>query len=218
MPKQRNLEVFNFKSEVDHKVRVIEINPGEYWFVGEDVTKALGIVKGRNTIRTVLDSDEIHAHSIGGDAGLRKMLIINESGLYKIILRSRKPEAKRFTNWVTKEVLPSIRRNGHYSTPTTATPKQVAEVVPTPKETEKQFVSRTVEQILKPEVVEWMAAQRVELRDCSLRSAFEQTLATMDYLYELNKDYAKLSVDAINGLTRIQHTRHKFNAQPRAIY
>ena len=95
-----------------HAVRVI-LRDGEPWFVATDVCAALAV---QNVTQAVarLDDDERSMFNIGrqGDAS-----IINESGLYSLILSSRKPEAKRFKKWVTSEVLPSIRKTGGYQQP-----------------------------------------------------------------------------------------------------
>jgi len=91
----------------------------ERWFVGMDVLKALGLTTGTAKHYMRLDSDE-KALMSRADLGLnpgKPMTIVSESGLYSLIFRSRKPEAKRFKNWVCKEVLPSIRKNGGYITP-----------------------------------------------------------------------------------------------------
>lgn len=93
-----------------HDVRVV-IQNDEPWFVGSDVMAALEI--DRTQIRR-LDSDEkgvCSIHTLGGD---QRVSVINESGLYTLILTSRKAEAKKFKRWVTHEVLPAIRRTGEY--------------------------------------------------------------------------------------------------------
>lgn len=83
------------------------------WFVVADVADALGYDKVSNAVR-ILDDDEKGAHNVSTPGGKQKMVVCNESGLYSLILRSSKPEAKRFKKWVTSEVLPAIRRNGQY--------------------------------------------------------------------------------------------------------
>lgn len=100
---------FNFDN-VDF--RAIEID-GQIWAVGTDVCKALGYRDAENGLRN-LDDDEKGTHIVRTAGGDQNLLIINESGLYSLILRSRKPEAKRFKKWVTSEVLPSIRKTGAY--------------------------------------------------------------------------------------------------------
>ncbi len=94
-----------------HFVRTTQIN-GEQWYIASDVTNAIGIDR---TQTRRLDDDEKGVCSIHTPSGDQEMLVINESGLYSLILRSRKPEAKRFKRWVTHEVLPSIRKTGQYA-------------------------------------------------------------------------------------------------------
>lgn len=94
-------------------VRAINRN-GEIWFVAADVCAVLDIKNPRDAVST-LDDDEKDVGITDTLGGKQKSTIINESGLYALILRSRKPEAKRFRKWVTSEVLPSIRKTGAYS-------------------------------------------------------------------------------------------------------
>jgi len=104
------LQVFNYQS---NEVRTV-MKDGEPWFVLKDVCDVLGIVKHTN-VSLRLDDDEKGACLMGTPSGQQNMTIINESGLYNVILRSDKPEAKPFRKWVTSEVLPSIRTKGTYS-------------------------------------------------------------------------------------------------------
>nr|DAW90851.1 MAG TPA: repressor domain protein [Bacteriophage sp.] len=93
------------------------VKEGEPWFVAKDVCDALEIGNVSQAV-SYLDEDEksnIITNDIAQNGG-RAPLIINESGLYSLILRSRKPEAKKFKKWVTAEVLPSIRKHGAYAT------------------------------------------------------------------------------------------------------
>ena len=94
------------------KVRVVE-RSGEPWFVAADVCRALGLDSTGKAL-TRLDDDEKGVNSIHTLGGSQMMTIINESGLYALVLGSRKPEAKAFKRWVTHEVLPAIRRTGRY--------------------------------------------------------------------------------------------------------
>lgn len=91
-------------------VRTIARKDG-VWFVANDVCKILDIKNPRSSV-ACLDPDEKSIYKINKT----DMSVINESGLYTLILRSRKPQAKRFRKWVTSEVLPSIRKTGGYST------------------------------------------------------------------------------------------------------
>ena len=95
-------------------VRSILID-GDPWFVATDVCKALEIEK-TNRALSRLDDDEKGAHSVSTPGGRQRMSIISESGLYSLILGSRKPEARAFKRWITHEVIPSIRKHGAYMT------------------------------------------------------------------------------------------------------
>lgn len=87
---------------------------GAYWFVAKDVAEALGYGNIRSTL-SLLDTDEKGVHTVDTLGGTQTMTTVSESGLYSLILRSRKPEAKPFRRWVTSEVLPSLRKRGKYT-------------------------------------------------------------------------------------------------------
>lgn len=109
-----SIQTFTYQT---NEVRTVEMN-GEPWFVLKDVCGVLGLTDtGRTAER--LDTDELTRITLVSGGQNREMLIINESGLYNVILRSDKPEAKPFRKWVTAEVLPSIRKHGAYMTPET---------------------------------------------------------------------------------------------------
>ncbi|MEA2104189.1 MAG: Bro-N domain-containing protein, partial [Candidatus Cloacimonadota bacterium] len=102
--------IMKFTHEVFGELRAKTVN-GEILFVAKDVCDALGI-SNVTVAMSRLDTDEHTKFSLGR-AG--ETNYVNESGLYTLIIRSRKPEAKKFRRWVTSEVLPSIRKKGHYS-------------------------------------------------------------------------------------------------------
>lgn len=104
-----NIQIFNYQS---NEVRTVEMG-GEPWFVLKDVCNILGISKYRDTAAR-LDADERGSVEVDTLGGTQQVIAVNESGLYHVILRSDKPEAKPFRKWVTSEVLPSIRKNGGY--------------------------------------------------------------------------------------------------------
>ena len=98
------------------QVRTVELD-GTPWLVGKDVAVALGYAKPQNAIARHVDTDDQKVAPIQGTpGGEQAMLIINESGLYSLILNSKMPKAKTFKHWVTSEVLPALRRNGVYET------------------------------------------------------------------------------------------------------
>ena len=103
---------FNFQ---DYEIRLAD-REGNPWFVAKDVCDALGISNVSDAVST-LDEDEKSniANNDIAQMGGKDPLVISESGLYSLILRSRKPEAKEFKRWVTHEVLPSIRKTSGYS-------------------------------------------------------------------------------------------------------
>ena len=100
-------------------VRTVELD-GEPWLVGKDVAEALGYSNTRDALdRHVDPEDKNTVVNLDGNRGNPNMTIINESGLYSLVLSSKLPGAKKFRRWVTGEVLPSIRRHGAYMTPDT---------------------------------------------------------------------------------------------------
>ena len=110
-----NIRIFNYNSV---EVRTIQ-KDGEPWFVLRDVCNVLGLGTPARVAER-LDTDEVSQTHITDSMGRQQeTTIINESGLYNVILRSDKPEAKPFRKWVTSEVLPTIRRHGMYATPDT---------------------------------------------------------------------------------------------------
>jgi len=115
---------FAFES---HNVRVLLDVKGNPWFVAADICTALRLPETHKAVAR-LDDDEKGRNSIPTPGGNQEMTVINEPGLYSLVLGSRKPEAKRFKRWVTHEVLPTIRKTGHYAVagtlPTLPTPTQ----------------------------------------------------------------------------------------------
>ena len=96
------------------QVRIVPIN-NQPWFVGKDVAEILGYAKPRNAITTHVDYEDRKGAPIQGNlGGTQEMTVINESGLYSLILSSKLPTAKKFKRWVTNEVLPTIRKTGGY--------------------------------------------------------------------------------------------------------
>lgn len=107
-----NLEVFNFESK---EVRTLLID-NEPWFVGKDVADVLGYQNGSRDINRHVDEEDKQNYQNGTFDSPRGMTIINESGLYSLILSSKLPSAKQFKRFITSEVIPSLRKNGIYAT------------------------------------------------------------------------------------------------------
>lgn len=98
------------------QVRTVQVD-GEPWFVAADVCAALDITNVSNALSRLDEDEKSSIRLAEGTSGNPNRSVVNESGLYTLILRSDKPEAKPFKRWVTHEVLPSIRRNGGYISP-----------------------------------------------------------------------------------------------------
>ena len=108
------MDIQVFKRDGFGDVRVI-IKDNEPHFVAKDVAIILGYRDAYNMVR-ILDNEDTHKTSIPTNSGIQEFTLINESGLYSAILRSKKPQAKQFKKWVTSEVLPTIRKHGAYLT------------------------------------------------------------------------------------------------------
>ena len=105
-------EIFNFHGQ---DVRAVTIN-NEPYFVGKDVAGILGYQNGSRDVNRHVDEEDKLKYRFGTSGQDREMIIINESGLYSLILSSKLPQAKEFKRWVTSEVLPTIRKNGMFAT------------------------------------------------------------------------------------------------------
>lgn len=109
-----DIQIFN--NEQFGQVRVIT-KDGEPWFVGKDIAEVLGYSNSRDALITHVDEEDRNTVAISdGKRGNPNQTIINESGLYSLILGSKLPSAKKFKKWVTSDVLPSIRKHGMYAT------------------------------------------------------------------------------------------------------
>lgn len=106
-----NLQIFN--SPEFGQVRIVQKN-GEPWFVGKDVAEILGYSNTKDAIAKHVDDEDKLGAQIATSGQNRNMTIINESGLYSLILSSKMPKAKEFKRWVTSEVIPAIRKTGGY--------------------------------------------------------------------------------------------------------
>lgn len=118
-----NLKVF--ANNEFGNIRVININ-NEPWFVGNDVAHILGYGNPRQGISSHVEDDDKGVQKLDTPSGKQNVTIINESGLYSLILSSKLPRAKEFKHWVTSEVLPSIRKTGSYTVKESEAQKQRA--------------------------------------------------------------------------------------------
>lgn len=105
-----------FKNDEFGEIRTVMIND-EPWFVGKDVADVLGYSNSRKAIADHVDEEDKGVTKCDTLGGVQELTVINESGLYSLIISSKLPAAKKFKHWVTAEVIPSIRKHGAYMTP-----------------------------------------------------------------------------------------------------
>ena len=102
-----------FKSTEFGQIRTCTMN-GEIYFVGKDVALALGYKNTKDALKRHVDEEDRKGSGIATPLGMQQAIVINESGLYSLILSSKLDSARRFKRWITNEVLPAIRKNGRY--------------------------------------------------------------------------------------------------------
>lgn len=107
-----NIQTFEYKFD---QVRTIEDDKGNIWWVARDICNILGLGNVSQTLLSLDDDEKSDITNTKLDSNNNRLRIINEPGLYNLIFKSRKPEAKEFKRWVTHEVMPSIRKTGSYT-------------------------------------------------------------------------------------------------------
>ena len=186
-----DMQIFTYNS---NEVRTVEMN-GEPWFVLKDVCEVLGMDSTQlKKVADRLEADEKGRTQITTPGGMQESWVINESGLYNVILRSDKPEAKPFRKWVTSEVLPSIRKHGAYMTPETL---QAA--------------------ILNPDTMIQLCQQLKAEQDKSAALTAQNSQLTVDkQIMQPKADYFDDLVDR-NLLTNFRETAKELGIKPKAF-
>ena len=110
-PQSKEVSIFNFENQ---NIRTVIIDE-QIWFVASDVTKILGYQNGRKAIDDHCTKGVTKKYTLLTNGGNQELTIINESGIYQLVINSKKPNAIKFKDWVTGQVLPSIRKTGSYS-------------------------------------------------------------------------------------------------------
>jgi anti-repressor protein len=159
-------KVFQYQ---DHQVRTV-IKDGEPWFVAKDVCEILDISKHRDAVSR-LDNDERGSVLVDTPGGTQSVSAVNEYGLYSLILRSRKPEAKEFKRWITHEVIPSIRKTGSYSIK-----KLDSYMIDDPIERAKRWIEEQEEKLAIQQQLQ-IAAPKAEMYDVALSADNAQTMS-----------------------------------------
>lgn len=164
----QQLQTFMYNEQA---VRTLFDSKGEVFFVGNDVAKLLGYSNYRNAVINHVDTEDKQRTQIEDAGQSREMTIINESGLYSLILSSKLPTAKQFKRWVTSEVLPNIRKHGAHMTSETiekvlADPDTIIQIATQLKEERaKRMQAEVVLEQQKPKV---LFAQAVETSETSI--------------------------------------------------
>lgn len=174
------------------KVRTMEID-GEPYFVGKDVAEILGYTNASKAIADHVDSDDkgvTNCYTLGGNQNLT---VINESGLYCLILSSKLPKAKEFKHWVTSEVLPSIRKHGAYA---------VDELINDPELAIKAFTALKEERMKNKQLETTVAVQTQQISELKPKASYYDVILNCKDLVsatEIAKDYGK-SAKWLNNL------------------
>lgn len=183
-------QIFNFEQ---NEVRTVLVNDEPY-FVGKDVAEILGYERADNAVRNHVDEEDKLPHRISASGQNRNMIIINESGLYSLILKSKLPNARKFKRWVTSEVLPTIRKTGSY----TNVPQSFAQALRLAADLEEK------NQLLEQQIAEY--EPKISYLDMILSST--DTVATS----QIAADYG-MSAIALNKLLNELGVQHKVSGQ-----
>lgn len=192
-------EIFNFQGQ---QVRTVTID-GEPYFVGKDVAEVLGYQRADNAIRNHVDDDDKLTHQFSASGQKRNMTIINESGLYALILGSKLPQAKEFKRWVTSEVLPTIRKHGAY-----LTDSKIEEVLLSPDTIINLATQLKNERAEKEQL-------KIELEEARKQTSYlDLILQTKDQLTttQIAQDYG-MSASKFNQLLKDLRIQRKVNSQ-----
>ena len=173
-----------FKNTEFGEIRTITISD-EPWFVGKDVAEVLGYSNTRDALNKRVDDEDKGVANCDTLGGTQEMTIINESGLYSLILSSKLPKAKEFKRWVTSEVLPAIRRHGVYA---------VDEVLNNPDMLISALTELKAERAKRAELEMENAIQRQQLIELNPKATYyDLVLQCKDLISttEIAKDYGK---------------------------
>lgn len=193
------------------------VKDNETWFVGKDVAEILGYSNTQKAIRDHVDTEDKLTERFVLSGQNREAVVINESGLYSLVLSSKLPNAKKFKRWVTSEVLPSIRKHGMYATAQTietmlADPDNAIRMLTALKEErakrieqEKQIATLTAENQMQAQMISEFKP-KVEYVDIILRST--DTVTTT----QIAADYG-LSAKKLNKILHDEKIQHKVNDQ-----
>lgn len=218
-----DLQIFN--SPEFGAIRTIE-KDGEPWFVGKDVAAALGYEKPTDAVRKHVDVEDRGISKMETSSGAQETTIINESGLYSLVLSSKLPTAKKFKRWVTSEVIPSIRKHGAYMTPETLeaailnpdTMIKLCTALKDEQDKRKALEVANAELVVEKQIMQPKADYFDELVDRNLLTSFRETAKQLEvkekeligfllekkYIYRDKKGKLQPYADKNNGLFEVK--------------
>ena len=218
-----DLQIFN--SPEFGAIRTIE-KDGEPWFVGKDVAAALGYEKPTDAVRKHVDVEDRGISKMETPSGAQETTIINESGLYSLVLSSKLPTAKKFKRWVTSEVIPSIRKHGAYMTPETLeaailnpdTMIKLCTALKDEQDKRKALEVANAELVVEKQIMQPKADYFDELVDRNLLTSFRETAKQLEvkekelfgfllekkYIYRDKKGKLQPYADKNNGLFEVK--------------
>ena len=206
-------------------VRTVEIS-GEPWFVGKDVAEALGYTNPSKAFKDHIAEEDKGVTKCDTLGGAQDLTIINESGLYSLVLSSKLPTAKKFKRWVTNEVIPSIRKHGAYMTPETLeaailnpdTMIKLCTALKDEQDKRKALEVANAELVVEKQIMQPKADYFDELVDRNLLTSFRETAKQLEvkekeligfllekkYIYRDKKGKLQPYADKNNGLFEVK--------------
>lgn len=199
-------ELMIFNNPEFGEIRTVEVN-GEPWLVGKDVAQALGYSNTKDAVSRHVDTEDKRGSRFPTPSGQQELTIINESGLYSLVLGSKLPSAKKFKRWVTSEVLPSIRKNGMY-----LLPKDYPSALRALADSEEQRMALEASNATLAAENERQAQVIAEFEP--IRQYVDIILESPDALAtsQIAADYG-MSAQQLNKILRDEGVQHKVNGQ-----
>ena len=170
-------QVMLFENKEFGKIRTLMID-GQPYFVGKDVAEILRYAEPRSAVSKKVDDEDRGVAKMETPSGVQEMTIINESGLYSLILSSKLETAKKFKRWVTSEILPSIRQTGNYISGTS--PYSIEDIV---RETICQVVPIIIKELEDRTEREKQAEKEIEKLEIKVRRKIERLICAGNHSY-----------------------------------
>ena len=170
-------QVMLFENKEFGEIRTLMID-GQPYFVGKDVAEILGYAEPRSAVSKKVDDEDRGVAKMETPSGVQEMTIINESGLYSLILSSKLETAKKFKRWVTSEILPSIRQTGNYISGTS--PYSIQDIV---RETICQVVPIIIKELEDRTEREKQAENEIEKLEIKVRRKIERLICAGNHSY-----------------------------------